>query len=160
MAVNKASHTEDYLYFRIPLRGDYEVECDVTSFNWRDSHLMVAGTYVAPVFDHVSYGVGTVRSPRPPGVLVPRLSESGDWIRYRAVVRNDICSTYFNGRLIHAEPLTSEQDPWLAIRSAWYADGAVRDVRITAKDETWPVGTPTSTNRSGVKKILGAIQAT
>jgi hypothetical protein len=133
VAVNTASHTEDYLYYRIPLRGDFEVECDVTSFGWRDSHLMVAGTYVAPIWDHVSYGIGSFREPRPAGVVRPRLSESDEWIRYRTVMRGGTASTYFNGRLIHIEQLEADHDPWLAVRSEWFADGAVRNLRITGK---------------------------
>lgn len=128
---NIASHDDDYLYYRIPMMGDFEVECEVSSFNWRDTHLMVAGTYVAPIYDHLSYGTGSFRSARPSGKIEPRLTECGDWIRYRAVVRNGQCATYFNGRLIHTEPLPFGRDPWLAIRSPSYADGGVRNLRIT-----------------------------
>lgn len=135
MAENLASHDEDYLYYRIPLRGEFEVECDVNSFGWRDTHLMIAGTYVAPIYGHVTYGLGTFRDERPAGTIEPRLSECGDWIHYRAVVRDGACSTYFNGRLIHVEPLSPDHDPWIAVRSAWYADGAVRNLTIR--------GTPT-----------------
>ncbi len=126
-----ASHDDDFLFYRIPLMGDFEVECDVSGFGWRDTHLMVAGTYVAPIYDHVSYGVGSFRGERPPGTIDPRLTESKDWIRYRAVVRDGQCSTYFNGRLIHVEPLPFGRDPWLAIRSPSYTDGSVRNLRIT-----------------------------
>jgi hypothetical protein len=133
MVVNTASHTEDYLYYHIPLRGDYEVECDVTSFDWRDSHLMVAGTYVAPIYDHVSYGVGSFRSARHSAAITPQLSRCGEWIRYRVIVHGGVCSTYFNGRLVHTERLPDDYDPWLAIRSPWHTDGSVRDLRITGR---------------------------
>lgn len=131
MVVNVASHTEDYLYYRSPLRGNFEVECDVTAFHWRDSHLLVAGAYVAPIYDHVSYGHGSFRAAQPLGVIAPRLSECDEWMRYRAVVRDHTCSTYFNGRLIHTAALPVEHDPWLAIRSNFDTDGAVRNLRIT-----------------------------
>lgn len=138
-AENLASHDDDFLYYRLPLRGDFEVECDVSGFNWRDTHLMVAGTYVAPIYDHVTYGLGTFRGEGPAGTIDPRLSECDEWIRYRAVVRNNECSTYFNGRLIHVEPLSPEHDPWLAVRSTWFADGSVRNLTIR--------GTPTIPDR-------------
>lgn len=127
---NVASHDDDYFYYRIPLTGNFEVECDVTSFGWRDSHLMIAGTYVAPVYDHVTFGVGSIRGPRPTGVIDPKLSECDPWIRYRAVVHNQQVTTYFNGRLIHTEPLRQGQEPWLAIRSPSYTDGGVRNLTI------------------------------
>lgn len=130
IAENFTSHDADFLYYRIPLRGNFQVECDVSGFQWRESHLMVAGTYVAPQYDHVSYLRGIFRGPREPGVIAPRLSECGDWIRYRAVVRDGECFTYFNGRLIHIEKLPEDPDPWIAIRSDWFADGAVRNLTI------------------------------
>jgi hypothetical protein len=130
LAENLASHDEDYLYYRIPLRGEFEVECDVNSFGWRDTHLMVAGTYVAPIYDRVTYGLGSFRGARPAGTIDPPLSECGEWIHYRTVVRDGACATYFNGRLIHVEPLPPDHDPWLAVRSAWYADGSVRNLTI------------------------------
>lgn len=130
LAENLASHDEDYLYYQIPLRGEFEVECDVNSFGWRDTHLMIAGTYVAPIFDRVTYGLGSFRGARPAGTIDPPLSECGEWIHYRARMRDGACSTYFNGRLIHVEPLPADHDPWLAVRSAWYADGSVRNLTI------------------------------
>src|SRR5262249_35863204 len=33
-------HLSDFLYFGVPLRGDFEVECELTSFGWRESHVM------------------------------------------------------------------------------------------------------------------------
>ena len=29
-------HSQDYLYFGVPLRGEFEVECELTSFGWRE----------------------------------------------------------------------------------------------------------------------------
>ncbi len=58
-----AGHHEDYLYFQMPLRGNFEIECDVSGFGWRDTHLMVAGTWVAPLTNHVSYSLGSFREP-------------------------------------------------------------------------------------------------
>lgn len=130
---NLASHDEDYLYFRSPLRGDFQVECDVTSFGWRNSHLAIAGKWVAPVWGMKSYEIGNFRQARPYIDIIPPLSAADDWIRYRTVVRDGIAATHFNGGLVHSESLDAHHEPWIAIRSPWYADGEVRDLRITGQ---------------------------
>lgn len=132
---NLVSHDDDYLYFPIPLRGDYEVECDVTGFNWRESHLLVAGKWVAPVYNHESYDVGKVRGVEGRFPFAPRLTKTVETIHYRTAVRSSVATTWFNGRKIHEEPLPAEHEPWLAIRSAARQDGGVRDLRITGNPQ-------------------------
>jgi hypothetical protein len=128
---NISSHDEDYLYFAIPLRGNFDVECDVTGFGWRDSHLLVAGRWVAPVYDHQSYDVGDVRTLFGRVKFEPRLTKTDKSIHYRTTVREGVATTWFNGRKIHEEPLPVEHDPWLAIRSGPRHEGGVSNLRIT-----------------------------
>lgn len=130
---NLASHDEAYLYFRSPLRGDFEVECDVTLNGWQHSHLSVAGLWVAPAWGMTTFDSGIFRQRRARGKIEPRLTATNEWIRYRTVVRNSKATTYFNGRKIHEESLHPDHEPWVAIRSPWYADGVVRDLRITGQ---------------------------
>lgn len=130
---NFASHDQDYLYFLSPLRGDFQVECDVTSFGWRNSHLAIAGQWVAPVWGMRTYEIGDFRQARPYIDISPPLSVADDWIRYRTVVRDGTAVTHFNGRRVHSESLDAHHEPWIAIRSPWYADGEVRDLRITGQ---------------------------
>ncbi len=126
-----SGHSADYLFFRIPLRGNFAIECDLGGFGWRDTQLMVGGTWVASLVDHVSYGVGSFRGERPSVLLEPRLPQTGEWIRCRIVVADGAATTFFNGRRIHVEPLPPKHDPWIAIRSPYYGFGGARDVRIT-----------------------------
>lgn len=130
---NVASHDEDYLYFRVPLKGNFEVECDVTGFGWQDSQLMFGGLWVAPVYTHAGYDVGNFHMARPRVQFSPPMTKTKEWIHYRTVVRDRVISTYFNGRLMRQGMVTREHDPWLAIRSSPRHDGAVRDLRITGQ---------------------------
>ena len=70
-----------------------------------------------------------------PIVIDPPISPLVDWIRYRTVVRNNIRSTFINGRLVDEQSLPKDHDPWLAVRSPWYSEGGVRDLRITGRPE-------------------------
>lgn len=124
-----SGHEQDYLLYHIPLRGNYEVECEVTSFH--QIHLMVAGTYVADFRDLKSYQSGNFQGGRKKHEIVPQLARQDEWIRYRVVVRDGSTTTYLNGRLVHQETLPEHHEPWLAIRSWHRFHGGVRDLRIT-----------------------------
>lgn len=130
---NVSSHDQDFLYFASPLRGNYEVECDVTSFGWRDSSLLAAGRWTGPVYDHRSYDQAGVDGYVARIKFEPRLSRVGDHIRYRVVVRDGMATTFFNGRAIDRRPLSTDHDPWLAVRSAARHDGGVSDLSITGE---------------------------
>jgi hypothetical protein len=132
-ADNFASHDEDFLYFPLPLRGNYDVECDLTGFNWRESQLLVAGKWVGPVYDHQSYDLGDIRGVGKRIKFAPPLTKTNDTIRYRTAVRDGVATTWFNGRKIHEEPLPAEHEPWLAIRSPPRNRGGVRNLRITGE---------------------------
>ncbi|MEO8497392.1 MAG: DUF1583 domain-containing protein, partial [Planctomycetota bacterium] len=129
-----ASHDDDYLFYRIPLRGNFEVECEVTAFGFREMALWVAGQWISPVYTLRSIDVGAFREwQRLP--LDPPLYKPEDWIRYRAVVRDGVCTIYFNGRRVQERELEAEHDPWLAIRGYNTTNGAVRNLRISGEPE-------------------------
>ncbi len=127
-----ANHEDDYLFYRLPLRGNFQVECDITAFGWREMNLWVAGQWVAPVYTLSEFDVGDMREWRRQA-LAERLSRVGDWIHYRAVVQDGICTTYFNGRKVQERPLAADHDPWVAIRSPHTTSGAVRNLRIVGE---------------------------
>lgn len=129
---NLSSHGDDFLFFALPLQGHYDLQADVTGFAWRDSHLMTAGTWVAPVYDHVSYGLGSLRGEQARLPLDPPLTDTHSFgtIHYRTSVTDSQAKTFFNGRLIHTQNLGSSHDPWVAIRSSYRHDGGANDLRI------------------------------
>ena len=124
-------HNNDYLYFRSPLTGNFDIECEATGFGYREAHLLVAGTWIWPAVAHDAYFAGRVGSDLPIGKISPRLSEITDWMRLQARVRDNRCSFYVDGRLVHEETLPAGRDPWLAIRVPFSTYGRVRDLCIT-----------------------------
>ena len=131
---NFTSHHDDYLFYRIPLRGDFEIECDVTGFGYQETNLWVAGRWVAPVYTFKHVDVGDIRESQRLA-LDPPIHKPNAWIRYRAVVRDGVCATYANGRKIHERVLPAEHDPWIAVRSYYKTNGAVRNLRIIGQPE-------------------------
>lgn len=142
---NVDSHDDDYLIFYTPLIGNYEVECDVTGFEWRDSSLLVAGNSVTPVYTHKHFDIGSFRGLRPRRAFNPPLTKVRAMIHYRTVVRDGSATTYFNGRPVNVEPLPERVSPWVAIRSTRQHDGAVRNLRIT--------GTPVIPDEVGLAAV-------
>jgi len=130
-----AGHNEDYLMYHSPLRGDFELECDVSHFGWSDCHPCVAGVWAAATQNQSTLAIGEFRSARPPEQLVPEMSLFDESIHYRVVVRDGNCTTYLNGRPVHEEALPRDHDPWISIRSPWNANSVVHGLRMSGSPE-------------------------
>lgn len=127
----QASHSRDYLYFRSPLRGNFVVEADVTSFGFRGSHLGYADTEMIPVYNLKEYALCQFRSQEARLPLTPQAWEPREWFRYRLEVADGIVSTIFNGHQYPSQILAPNHDPWLSICSPIRFSGGVRNLRIT-----------------------------
>ncbi len=130
-AVCLSRNDDECLFFGIPLRGDFTVECLCTGFGWRDCHPSVAGLWIAPIYLQQAVSLGDLWTMRPNIPLSSHLSQLDDFVRYRVEVRGQVCSRFINGRLIHTETLPEGHDPWVAIHVPFFGHGHVRDVRIT-----------------------------
>ncbi len=129
-------HQNNYLFYRIPLRGQYEVECDITGFGYREGQLVIGGHWISPHYHHKSFEFGNLRGViKNPVPVDPKLSQVDDWIRYRAVVRDGLCRIFLNGRELVSEPILDHQFPWIGLRTMFFTSAQVRDVRITGSPE-------------------------
>ena len=124
-------HGIDLLYYRIPLTGDFDVECDATVGGTRSTSLMFAGVL------HELHGVGLFNQGNvrviEQIVLDPPLTKLEMWARFRIRVRNGVCTTYFDGRELSVRQLPERYDPWLAVVSRGRHQSAVRNLRISGK---------------------------
>ncbi len=130
-ALNTVSHDNDMLYFQSPLRGEFQVECNLDPFDWRESEVLVAGKWVALVYTRVAFKVGDVRGKWTLHPFAPKLGRPRDSLHYRVAVRDSTAATFAMGRPLHTRSLTRDYDPWVAIRNDYKHGGKARDVRIT-----------------------------
>ena len=130
-ADNIASHGDDYLFFAIPMRGNYQVECDVTAFNWSETRLLVGGKWVSPNYNYINYQIGNMRNQQQRLPIEPRLTKGDEKLHYRTEVRDGRVTTFTNGRVIHSEQLPENHDPWIAIRNGDIQEGTAWNVRVT-----------------------------
>ncbi len=127
--VKRSGHDEDFLFYRLPLSGNYEVECDLMDH----TQLVVAGRYVGLLWDHKHLDLGRFGPGDPNLPIDPPFSPIDFWTRYRVVMRDGICTRFINGREVRIEAPPKNADPWIGIRSWGRSQSGMRDFRITGQ---------------------------
>jgi tetratricopeptide (TPR) repeat protein len=150
-----SGHGNDYLYLNVPIRGNFEVNCELSSFGWRETRLSYGGLMPAikpdkKTLEVTQHGVGL------PDVTVdPPLNDLGDWYAYRLVVRDGLYTASINGRTVYERTIpTVDGDPWLALQAPWQSGGGVRKLSISGT----PV-VPDVLNLSALPDLTGWIGA-
>ncbi len=126
-----AGHDHDYVYFGVPLQGDFELEAELTTFGWREVTTSYASLAFGALYDQKSYWLSSFERTRPKGAIAPPLEWLGQWYRYRLSVKDGQYAAFVNDRQIFSERLPEHPDPWLAFHCWGPYLGEVRQVRIT-----------------------------
>lgn len=125
-----STHYCESLYWSVPLRGDFQIEAEVSSVPYSRGHFAWGGRWVAvPNTDHMQSGrfwTGTKRTD-----IQPPLTDMDAWSRYRLRVRNRTVSVWLNGKRIEQHNVAPDADPWLSVRNMWLQNSSVRNVRVT-----------------------------
>jgi hypothetical protein len=131
---NLASHGHDYLIFQSPLYGNFEVQCEVPAFGWRDTQLSVAGRWAGVLHTRDAYDFGDFHGTISRVPFQPPLRRVVRTLSYRVVVRDGTVTTSVNGRQLCRLPLGEHHVPWLSIRAP-REKGSAKDIRITGQPE-------------------------
>lgn len=126
-----AGHEHDYVYFGVPLRGDFELEAELTTFGWREVTTVYGSLAFGVLYDLKRYALSHFERSRLIGAIDPPLTPLGQWYRYRLSVKDGQYAAFVNGRQVFSERLPAEPDPWLAFHCWGPYLGEVRQVRIT-----------------------------
>ena len=132
-ATNQSSHGDDFLFFSVPLQGDYDVDSDVPSFGWRDTQIMTSGTWMELHYERGQARIGNAQGRQDfVSINSPLTDMQGhSTFHYRANIRKETITGYFNGRRSHEQALGVVTNPWIAVRSSPHHDGDAVDLRIT-----------------------------
>lgn len=130
--VKASSHDADYLYYRSPLCGNFEVEADLVQPAEDPVAIMVAGSYVGPLGGMNGLDNGSFRAASPPILFQQpfRLTNVGKSAHFRAKIHDGTRTIYINGRQVLDAPLTPGFDPWIAVRSSGRHRSSVKNLRI------------------------------
>ena len=123
-------HADDRLVFALPLRGDFEVACELSLDDRRSMQIVYGGLLLEIAPDGKSYQVGQDEGPARSFSLEPPLETRGDWHAYRLTVQGGRAEIAVDGRPVHAARLPAEADPWLCLRQLGRRQGGVRNLRI------------------------------
>jgi tetratricopeptide (TPR) repeat protein len=124
-------HAEDFLYLNVPLQGDFQLDCELTSFDWREIRVSYGGLSVGPKHDLKHLTRSRLGRPLPETALNPPLEPIGDWFAYRLVVQGGMMTGHVNGRQVFQAPLPAGSDPWLALHCGAGLTGSARTIRIS-----------------------------
>ena len=145
-----SGETPSQLFFQSPLKGNFEVTCEMSTYSFREGSLGYGMFGVCPRWD--LNGVHTLPVLGRPGtnmnsLKLPRWDSIAD---VRVVVRDGQMINYVNGVRIHATELNAVPDPWLVVHTfnPWYST-SVRNVRITGSPQI-----PTEVNLSEITGLV------
>ncbi len=141
---------QDYLYLRMPLRGDFEVSCELTSFGWREMRLAYGGLRFDLLYTLKSYNLNRFSERIRVGDLVPPLPAPGPWYKFRLVVRGATWTVFVNDRKMCEEWLLDDADPWLMLLADHQLTAGVRDLKITGRPQV-----PQSLSLSALPDLTG-----
>ncbi|MBW3599870.1 MAG: DUF1583 domain-containing protein, partial [Planctomycetes bacterium] len=139
---------EDYLFFRSPLRGDFEVagEMGIEA----TTQFFAAGKYFGPRWAREELEIGDFRQGPTIERITPPFGKFSPWIRFRAVVRDRVRTIHINGRPVHTEELPEHHDPWFGVRAWSRAAGRLSNVQIVGKPQI-----PKEVLMSGSDQLIG-----
>ncbi len=128
-------HQEDFIYFNVPLRGDFEVQCDLTGFGWREMRPIYGALRFDVMSTRKEYQIHVLGEDVRKFKIDPPLPALGDAYHFRLVVKDGAYTTYVNDRKMAEEYLGGHTDPWLCFQSFHLNTGGVRNLKV--------IGSPT-----------------
>lgn len=112
-------HNEDYLVFRSPLKGDFEVTCDLRVQGWSEAHVRYGAFQFDLNHDRKSYRMHTsVRHNARPTTITPPLPAGKTQVyKFRMQVKDGWLRVFVDDRELHAEKVGANPDPWLILHA-------------------------------------------
>jgi hypothetical protein len=130
-------HNEDYLILRTPLKGDFEVACDLRVQGWAEGHVRYGAFQFDLNHDRKSYRLNTsVRHGGRQTTITPPLPASKTNVyKFRMQIKDGWFRAFVDDRELHAEKIGTNPDPWLILHAFHQNTATLTNVTIT--------GTPT-----------------
>ena len=130
-AFHLCGHHEDYLVFRSPLRGDFEILGEMGAET--TTQFFALGKYFGPRWSREEFESGRFRQGHRIDTISPPFAHFDPWVRFRAVVRDGVRTIYINGRPLHTEELPEHHEPWIGVRAWSRAVARLRNVQIAGE---------------------------
>ncbi len=124
-------HDVDMMYQRVPLYGDFQLDCELSSTVGRKIRVMYGGVGLTPSDDLKSLERFQLGRPLSDIALAQPLEKLGDWYRFRLVVKGGRMTAFVNDRSVYDVAIPAEGDPWLGLLCQGTETGSARGIKIT-----------------------------
>ncbi len=143
-------HDRDLLYLSVPLRGDFQLDCELSSGPFRMIRAAYGGLAVGPKLELKSLDRSQFGRPQPDVPLSPPIDKLGEWFAFRLASKGGRVTAFVNGRKIHEAAAPADSDPWVTILSQGMEMGTVRKFALTGNPQV-----PEKINLSAMPDLAG-----
>ncbi len=128
---HQPGHANDMMYLAVPLRGDFRLDCELTSPAGREIRVAYAGLVLGMKPDLKHLERSNLGRAMPEVTLNPPIDKLAEWYPYRLEVKGGRMTAFVNGRKVHEAAVIPEGDPWLALFCQSAQSGGARKIAIT-----------------------------
>ena len=116
-------HDLDMMYLSVPLRGDFQLDCEVSPRRERRSGSSTPARPSLPAATSRCWSGSGWAGRLSDEAVNPPLEKLGDWYPLRLVLTGGRLTTFVNGRKVSESSLPDESDPWLGFGLPRERDG-------------------------------------
>ena len=128
---HRPGHDLDMMYLNIPLRGDFQLDCELSRSPGQRMRVFYGGVAVAPTDDPKMLERFRLGQPPLEVAITPPLEKLGEWYPLRLVVSGGRMTVSVNGQKVSENALPAESDPWLALVCRAGETASARSIKIT-----------------------------
>ena len=125
-------HSEDYLILRTPLRGDFEVTCELRVQGWTEAHIRYGAHQFDFGHDRKKYKMHTTMRQNGRDVTIsPPMPETKETVyKFRLAVKDGWFRAFVDDRELIVEKIGANPDPWLMLHCHHQNTGEIKNFKI------------------------------
>ena len=124
--------SQDYLWMKYPLQGNFSVEWENSDGNWSEADMVFADLRITPIGSGNFLYLKTQSSTR--YGRIPSKSLKQDWNRCKYELDDKWLSFFVNGTLVYREKRRADS-PWFAVHAEGYKSTKTRGISIQGTPE-------------------------
>ncbi|MBX9581424.1 MAG: DUF1583 domain-containing protein, partial [Gemmataceae bacterium] len=128
---HRPGYDEDFLAFRSPLRGDFEITCELRVQGWEEAAVHYGGLRISPNHEFKKLIVIAPRGDRRESTLEKPVPDAKPrWYRYKLAVKDGVLTASVDDQVIGTEKVGPNADPWLMLHAHYMNTAPVRNLVI------------------------------
>ena len=128
---HQPGHANDLMYLAVPMRGEFQIDCELTSSAGREIRVAYAGLALGIKSELKHLERSNLGRPMPDVTLNPPIDKPAEWYPYRLTVKGGKMTAFVGDRKVHEAAVPPECDPWLALLCQAAQSGGARKIAIT-----------------------------